>query len=79
MSRKLTRILLPGQRGYGGLMDWGELTAEEMIRQFRAHAANLRKQAEAIEAASDDDFRVDVVRGAHKEELIRNLQPGREP
>jgi hypothetical protein len=58
-------------------MDWGDLPAEEMIKQYRAHAAHLREQAEAIEAAADQDFRVDVVRGPAVQHHVRNLQPGR--
>jgi hypothetical protein len=77
MSRLLTRILLPGEPHGHGLMDWGELTAEEMIGQYRRHAAYLRKQVEAIEAAADSDFKIDVVRGSQVEHHVRSIQPGR--
>ena len=76
-ARLLTRITLPGLRLGWGLMDWGELTVEEMIGQYRRHAASLREQAAAIEDAADADFQVDIVRGSLKEEFVRNLQQGR--
>lgn len=77
MTRLLTRILLPGEPHGHGIMDWGELTAEEMIARYRARAAYLRKQAEAIEAAADGDFKIDVVRGSQRERLVRSIQEGR--
>jgi hypothetical protein len=58
-------------------MDWGELPVDEMIRQYRAHAAHLREQVEAIEAAADTDFKIDVVRGSAVQHHVRNLQLGR--
>ncbi len=77
MTEKLTRITLPGSDPHVGLMDWGELSAENMIGQFRRHAAHLRAQAEIIEAATDEDFAVDVVRGAIVSRHIRTIQAGR--
>ena len=75
MSEKLTRIGLPGQHAWSGLMDWGE--RDDMIAQARRYAAHLRAQAEMIEAAADDDFRIDVVRGSHVQHHVRDIQPGK--
>lgn len=76
MSEKMTRILLRGSRS-SGLMEWGELSAEQMIAQYRDYAAHLRKQAEDIEAAADFDFAIDIVRGPHVQRHVRTVQQGR--
>jgi hypothetical protein len=73
MGDRLTSIHLCG---YGGIADWGTLTAEEMIRQYRKHAQETLEKARAILAAPDDAFHVRVIEGAHKEKLIRVLQEG---
>lgn len=77
MSEKMTRIDLPGQRDWPGLMDYGE--RDDMIAQARLHSAHLRKQADNIDAAADSDFKIDIVRGIHVQHHVRNIQPGRSP
>lgn len=74
MSELLTRITLPSAAQSVGLMDWGELTTEEMIRQIRQRAEHLREEADAIMAAKNEDFRVDIVRGPHAQHHVRTLQ-----
>lgn len=77
MSRKMTSIHLPGLLMGEGYMDNDECTAESMIAIMRHRAAHFRKVADAIDAAADEYFKIDVVRGVHAKHLIRNLQPGR--
>lgn len=74
MSEKLTRIRLPGNSAFKGLQDWGERSAAEMIALARNYAAHLRAQAEAVEAAADADFQVDIVRGVYVQHHVRELQ-----
>ena len=74
MSEKLTRIRLPGQKDFTGLMEWEEKTAAHMIAVARRYAANLRKEADAVEAAIDADFQIDVVRGSIVQHHVKELQ-----
>lgn len=74
MTEKLTRITLPGASQGVSLMDWGELSAEEMIRQIRQRAEYLRAEADAIMAASDSDFQIDVIRGSIVQHHVKTLQ-----
>lgn len=74
MSEKMTRISLPNQRIWCGLMDWGELTAEQMIKQARQVAEHLRNQAEEIDKACDSEFQIDLVRGPVVQRHIREIQ-----
>lgn len=74
MSEKMTRLELPGQREFPGIMHYGEKTVAEAIADARSHAAHLRKQAEAIERAADADFQIDLVRGMHVPKVIKTLQ-----
>jgi hypothetical protein len=74
MSEKLTRLRLPGQKIFPGIMDWGEKTAEQMICIARRHAARLRAEAEAIESAADSAFQIDVVRGSAVQHHVREVQ-----
>lgn len=77
MSEKMTRINLPGLPQGDGYMDWGECPADAMILIMRRRAAHMREVADAIESASDDDFKIDIVRGSHVQHFVRNVQPGR--
>lgn len=79
MSEKMTRIRLPGRGAFKGLLDWGEKTPAEMISQARGRAAHLRAEADAIDAAADCAFQIDLVRGAHVQHHIRELQTSSEP
>lgn len=74
MSETLTRIRLPGSTAFNGLQDWGDRPAGEMIAYARSYAAHLRAQAEAVEAAADSDFQIDVVRGVYVQHHVREVQ-----
>lgn len=74
MSEKMTRIRLPGQRDFVGLMEWGEKTADEMIEAARHRAAYLRAEADAIDGAIDAQFQIDVVRGLYVQRHVREVQ-----
>lgn len=74
MSEKLTSISLPGQYAFGGLMDWGERSAADMIQQVKKHAKHLREQADMIDEAADSEFQIDVVRGSLIRRHVREVQ-----
>lgn len=76
MSKKMTVIGLPGLRHGTGLQDWGELTAGDMIKQYRDHARYELEWAQQVLAAKDEDFRITVVRGPWAQHHIRTLQEG---
>ncbi len=77
MSDKLTRINLPGLPNGEGFMEWGEQTPEHMIDIMRRRAMHMRVVANAIDAAADADFKIDVVRGSIVQHQVKSLQPGR--
>ncbi|MCJ8053826.1 hypothetical protein GB928_018375 [Shinella curvata] len=64
MAERMTSIRLPGSK-HVGLADWGRKSREEMIKMIRDHAADQRSMADAILAASDDDFLVETYTGVH--------------
>ena len=72
MTEKLTRISV-GKKG-SGILQWGEVPVEEMITRFRNHAAALRREAEEIETAANEDFQIDVVRGSVVQRHVKTLQ-----
>jgi len=74
MSDTLTRITLPGSPGNCGFMDWGRKTVDEMIATIRRNAERDKKEAEAVLAAPDDAFQVDVVRGSIVQHHVKELQ-----
>jgi len=74
MSEKMTRIRLPGQKRFSGLLEWGEKSADDMVKSARRYAAHLRDQAEEIERAFDKEFQIDVVRGSHVQHHVREVQ-----
>jgi len=76
MTEKMTVIRLPSGKD-AGFMDYGEQTAEAMISTYRKMAADMRERADEIDAASDSDFRVEVVRGKIVEHPVHVLQEGR--
>lgn len=78
MTEKLTRLKLPGAKHCNGIMDWGEVTAEKIIDDMRKRAAQLRAEADEVEAAIDSDFKIDIVRGVHVQHHIKSIQKGRE-
>ncbi|MDB5707823.1 MAG: hypothetical protein JWN66_4939 [Sphingomonas bacterium] len=65
MARKMTRIALPDGKMLVGLADWDEQSADEMIKQIRRYAADMRAKVEEIEQSADADFQIDIVRGLH--------------
>lgn len=77
MSEKMTQIGLRGPGHGAGLANWGDLPLEEMIRQYRAKARRDLLIAEAILAASDEDFHIRVVRGPSVQHHIKTLQEGK--
>jgi hypothetical protein len=79
MTDILTRISIPGTPQGWGFMDWGTCSTSEMITAYRARAAYLRKQAEAIEGTPDEGFCIDVVRGSQVCRHVRTLQEGSAP
>ncbi len=79
MSDILTSITLPGCPKGWGYQDWGRQSVPAMIAMVRLQAANLRRQAEAIERAADEDFRVTIVRGSHVQHHVKTLQEGKLP
>jgi hypothetical protein len=70
----LTTIHLPTSKYGSGLAEWGELSAAGMIEHIRAKAARLRAEADAIDAAADEDFQIDVVRGSVVQRHVRTVQ-----
>lgn len=74
MSEILTRITLPEGRPFVGMMDWGRRSTAEMIQMARTHAKAMRAEAKAIEDACDSDFQVDIIRGPHRQRLLKTLQ-----
>jgi hypothetical protein len=74
MSDNLTRITLPGQWAFSGLMEWGVKSSEDMIKMTREHSTRLRKAADEIDAAEDASFQIDVVCGTLKQEHVREVQ-----
>jgi hypothetical protein len=79
MSDRMTSVHLPGLNAGSGLADWGRKTPAEMISLIREHAAHQKQQAEAILAASDDEFRVETYVGVYVRRSKIVLQEGRKP
>lgn len=76
MSRRMTEISVPGAFACG-LADWDAVSVPDMIAKIRRHAAQLREQAEAIEATPDDAFRVTTYLGPYANRDLKVLQEGR--
>ena len=74
MSDILTRIRLPDGKPFVGLLDWGRKDGNEMICLVRAYADRLRAEVERIDAATDADFQIDVVRGSIVQRFIAEVQ-----
>jgi hypothetical protein len=77
MTDTFTKITVPGQHKFTGIMDHGRQTTEDMIKMARAYAAHMRACADAIDAAADDNFKVEIVRGSVVQTLVKVLQEGR--
>lgn len=76
MSEHMTSIHLPGVRD-SGYADWGSRSVTEMIALLRQKARDERAVAEAILAASDDDFHVETYYGVYVHRNAEILQNGR--
>lgn len=77
MSERMTSIDIPGSKN-SGIADFGRLTAENMIRQFREYAQRQKEAAEEILAAADDDFRVETYTGVYVQRNREVIQPGKQ-
>ncbi len=76
MSEKLTRIRLKGHKSHRcGLMDWGEHSFEEMVRQLREKAQRELEDAQAVLSADDSSFEVAIVRGPIVQHFVRDVRP----
>lgn len=76
MSERMTTINLRGSAS-PGLGEWGDVSAEEMIRKYRAHAEREKAASEEVLAAGDADFHIEQGRGVHRRRDVRVLQEGR--
>ncbi|WP_413711774.1 hypothetical protein [Rhizobium sp. Rhizsp82] len=75
MSEKMTLIRLPNAgSGEGGILEWGEVPASEMIERLRSFHRFRLELAQKILAAPDHAFQVDVVRGSIVQKHIKTLQ-----
>jgi hypothetical protein len=63
MSEKMTVIRAPGVFG-GGFQNYGERTAEEMIRDLRKMHHHDLERAQKVLAMEDHEFEIEVVRGS---------------
>ena len=73
MSEIYTAVCLPGSTATGW-MRRGRLTAQELIAEFRENAKEHKEQAEAILAAPDEAFQVDVIRGCVVQHHLKTVQ-----
>jgi hypothetical protein len=75
MSEKMTRIRVAGAKNSNcGFMEWGEKTRPEMVKELRSYADYLREAVAAIDATSDADFEIDIVRGSIVQHHIRRVE-----
>lgn len=86
MSDILTEIRLFNKDGWpidGGVADYGRLTKEQMLKQIRDYHRHNQQIAEIVLAAGDDEFDIEVVRGAivrrHVEWVQRSINRKHEP
>lgn len=80
MGERMTGIELRGNKAAGpGLAEWGRKTPAEMIELYRRYAAHQLAEAQAVLAASDEDFRVETYTGVHVHRNREVLQEGRTP
>lgn len=74
MSATMTRLRVPGQRSFTGIQDYGVKSTAEMIKLVRAYADGLRDQLAVIDAADDEAFQIDVVKGPFVQHFVKALQ-----
>lgn len=77
MSATMTRLRLPGQKKFSGIQDYGVNSPAEMIKLVRAYADGLRDQLAVIDAADDEAFQIDVVKGPFAQHFVKTLQASR--
>jgi hypothetical protein len=70
MSDRMTSIKLPCRFGCS-VADWGMKSIPEMLELIRSYAKQNKAEAEAILAATDDQFRVETYVGVH---VMRNRE-----
>ena len=79
-SERMTSINLPGTGSWcGGFADWGIIPPAQMIKEHRARAVALKRDAEAVIAAADDDFKIATYRGVYVKRDYKVIQAGRNP
>lgn len=72
MTERMTQIHLPNSTA--GIAEWGEQSADTMIRKMREYAAYLRAEAEAVENAADHEFQIQSYTGVHVQRKRREIQ-----
>jgi hypothetical protein len=77
MSDRMTSVELPELGGQYGWAEWGRKPVLEMITMLREKASRDKAAAEAILAASDEDFHVETYVGVHVQRNRTVLQPGK--
>mgnify|MGYP006350049633 CR=1 FL=1 len=79
MSERMTRIELRGNKAAGpGLAEWGRKTPAEMIERYRQYARHQLAEAEAVLAATDEEFRVETYTGVHVQRNREVIQDGKD-
>ncbi len=74
MSERMTSIYVGSGLGFA---EYGRKTVPEMIESIRKHAAHLKKEADEILAAADEDFHVETYVGSIVQRNRKVLQEGR--
>ncbi len=77
MSEIMTCVHLLGLPSGRGFADYGRRSVPEMVAYIRRHAAEMKRDAEAILAADDEDFRVTTYRGILVQRDAKVLQQGK--
>lgn len=77
MSDRLTEIHLPGC-DHSGIAEWGRRSKDEMLKQIRKHAETMKRQAEALLSAHDDDFTITTYLGVIVQRNREVIQKGRQ-
>lgn len=65
---------MTGQAG----AEWGRKTPAEMIERYRQYARHQLAEAQAVLAATDEDFRVETYTGVHVQRNREVLQEGKD-
>lgn len=78
MTDRLTGIHLPGC-DYAGIAEWGRCSKDDMLALIRRQAETMKRQADAILDATDDDFRITTYLGPLAMRNIEVIQEGKKP